>query len=110
MLIFAIVYQVHRNELINEEYSKYLGFGTTDPWDIHGSAEKREAKPTEARYEARREHLRQTCQNFPTDSFVKRTYLNLVKGNLHGSSVFDLVITEIIGFPAGLELRHLGYP
>ena len=77
VLIFAIVYQVHRNELINEQYSKYLGFGTTDPWDIHGSAEKRDAKPNEARYEARREHLRQTCQNFPTDSFVKRTLLRI---------------------------------
>lgn len=87
VLIFAIVYQVHRNELINRQYAKYLGFGTTDPWDIHGSSEKRDAKPTERRYEQRREHLRQTCQNFPTDSFVKQMEKNI-------TTYEDMVVDE----------------
>lgn len=69
--------QLENYNLVTKK-SRYLGFGKTDPWDIHGSSEKRDSRPTEARYQARQEHLRQTCQNFPTDSFIKRKKPNLV--------------------------------
>ena len=82
VLVFAIIYQVHRNKLIAENYSSFLGIKKVDPWAMHGTVEKK--SPSESRYAERVEHLREKCKNTPSDGLFeswhenKETYTDIV--------------------------------
>ena len=51
--------------------SDYFGMGVTDPWEIHGTREKRGVRPNEETYANRINKVKQICEKVPNDLLFK---------------------------------------
>ena len=51
--------------------SDYFGLGVTDPWEIHGTREKRGARPSEETYSNRIKQINKVCEKVPNDLLFK---------------------------------------
>ena len=60
----------HLIVIIMSYFSDYFGMGVTDPWEIHGTREKRGVRPNEETYANRINKVKiSTCPTWPWKTF-----------------------------------------